>query len=165
MSTEDSIQSRDLPSRTFRWVHVIIVGTMLALMGWSRLNSAYFSRILETDELITLQNYTWLGIHEDGSRREINSIDRLMIKDGLSLRRFALGVYCATGRWTEPNNHIPYSLAVNACLSLPGRVNICARLPALLFAFAFAISMSQLSSAAGRDRSWGIDCCNRSASC
>lgn len=101
-----------------------------------------FQRGLHVDEFRTLQNYTWAGINDDGTRR---SLDRLSDIEGLgtpSPRRFLMGIYCSLGRWPEPNNHIIYSALTNVSLAMCNNKIVAFRLPALVCAGAFALAVA-----------------------
>ena len=121
---------------TWAVVFVLIVGS-----AYYRSTRRDFVRAVGTDELITLQNYTWAGVEADGTRRELKrlgDIEHLRIP---SLREMLIGVYCSLGRWPEPNNHVVHSFLLNASLPLFDTKEVALRLPALLAAVAFSLAV------------------------
>jgi hypothetical protein len=124
---------------------VAVLGVTLLLLAVSacyRAGQADFYRGLKTDELITLQNYTWAGVNGDGTRHELA---RLTDIDGLprpSSRELLIGLYCSLGRWPEPNNHVMHSLLLNATLATMHQRDLALRLPALLAAVAYAFALA-----------------------
>ena len=94
---------------------------------------------LGTDELITLQNYTWLGTNSDGSLRRIESYNDIEDRGPISGQRLLIGVYCSLGRWSEPNNHVVNSFLVNLSLLIPCDALTAIRIPALLSGIMFGL--------------------------
>jgi hypothetical protein len=103
-----------------------------------------FVRVIETDELITLQNYTWAGVNPDGSRRELRSVADILQLPRCTPRQFLIGCWCSVGRWTEPNNHIAHSLLVNVSLACCPNTLFAMRLPALVAAGLLALVLAGL---------------------
>ena len=122
-----------------------VVGSTIVILGVSvyhRSHQQSFYRGLETDELITLQNYTWAGVKSDGTRRDLERLSDIQQLGCPSAKKLIIGVYCSLGRWAEPNNHVIYSLISNVALSLFERKDIALRVPALLAALAFAFGVA-----------------------
>jgi hypothetical protein len=123
----------------------VVLGSIITILGVSAYHRSHeksFSRGLETDEYITLQNYTWAGVTSDGTRRELRRLSDIEQLKTPSAKEFMVGVYCSLGRWTEPNNHVIYSLIADGALALSDRKTVALRLPALLAAVAFAVGVA-----------------------
>lgn len=119
--------------------HAVVALVLLVLAGVRGLGPS-MSRPFEVDELLTTSYYTWVGLRPDGEVRTLGHIDEFYALPRPGLRHLGMGVYCAAGRWPEPNNHIPNSLLVSAALVLQ-RSEWAARLPALLCAVVFAFGL------------------------
>jgi hypothetical protein len=122
----------------------VIGSTIVILVAstWYRGCQQDFYRGIGWDELFTLRNYTWAGVNEDGTRRTLNRLGDIRQLATPSSKEFGIGVYCALGRWPEPNNHVIHSLLLNMTLPLFDQKEIGLRLPALLAATAFAFGVA-----------------------
>ncbi len=96
-------------------------------------------RPLVTDEIQTVINHTWAGIRPSGEQMELNRVSDFYGLPSPTPRQLLMGVYCAAGRWIEPNNHIINSLLTNFSLGFK-RDELTTRLPALLGGLTFAIA-------------------------
>jgi hypothetical protein len=137
--------SRTGPSDTRRTLLVLLI-TLLVLIPcavWRAMGDDFVRPAL-LDEFITLQNYTWAGVHEDGTRRVLRPWERAEALDAVTPQRFMVGVYAAMGRWPEPNNHIPHSLFVNGSLLTGGSTLFALRVPALIAAGLFGLALAHL---------------------
>jgi hypothetical protein len=123
---------------------------VVAVSMLHRLGSLH-ERPIQTDELITVQNYTWVGIHPDGTRRDLRQIEDFENRGPVTLRRTLMGFYCALGRWSEPNNHVIHSGFTNLSLLLPIDTLTAARLPALGAVVLFAVACCMLCIMSGLD--------------
>lgn len=123
-----------------------VVGTALLILASCGvlLSGSDFSRGLESDELLTLENYTWAGVHPDGTRRSLDRLDDLQRLRTPSLAEFGIGLWASLARWPEPNNHVVNSFLVNLTLPLSQNKITAARLPALAAGAAFAMLLSFL---------------------
>jgi hypothetical protein len=126
--------------------HAAVGGLLLAL-AWARLQSPDLRRPFETDELITVGDYTWVGVRPSGERQVLNHIHDYYALPPPTARQLGLGAYCSLGRWPEPNNHVLNSLLMNASVALFGRDEWAARLPALLGGVAFTAALYYLCAA------------------
>ncbi len=130
------------PGRRAMLAVVVSTIAILGVSAYHRCHQQSFYRGLETDELITLQDYTWAGVKSDGARRDLERLSDIQQLGSPSAKELIIGVYCSLGRWAEPNNHVIYSLISNGALSLSDRKVIALRVPALLAAVAFAFGVA-----------------------
>lgn len=128
--------------RTLR-VLILALGVLIPCAVWRAVGDDFVRPPL-LDEFITLQNYTWAGVQEDGARRALQPWERAEDLGALTPQRFMIGVYAAVGRWPEPNNHIPHSLLVNGSLLTGGSTLLTLRLPALIAAVLFGLVLAYL---------------------
>ena len=135
----DRLSATPKTSRRLAFVAVVFVVFIICL---TRFQDPDFQRHVELDELITLQNYTWLGVRADGTSEPLLTTDDLRRADRCSVRRFLIGYYCSVGRWPEPNNHIVHSLLTDVSLLLAGYSAATIRVPALLAAGLFGMIMA-----------------------
>lgn len=144
----ESATNRDT-RRLSVWAAMAVSIVIVVASAVPRFQADDFRRFIETDELITVQNYSWPGVLEDGSRRELTFDDISGSPDACSPKRFAIGVYCSLGRWTEPNNHVVHSLLTGISAALWPDMREAIRLPALLAAAGFAVLLAWLCCEAG----------------
>jgi len=144
----ETSRSSDFVRKKF-WTAFFLSLTIVFLSCAVRFRSDNFSRLIEHDELLTVQDYTWAGVNADGTRHEIRNISDLTGLSSCSVRQFAIGCYCSLGRWIEPNNHAYHSLLVNATLAVMDEKIEASRLPALLAAAGFGIVCAGLCCWAG----------------
>ncbi len=123
-----------------RWIHALVVALLLALC-MARAVGTDLRRPFDEDELLTTWYYTWAGVHADGEQRVLRHIDDFHGLDRPGLGHSLIGLYCAAGRWPEPNNHIVHSVLVSLALAVGPRSEATARLPALLGGLLFALSI------------------------
>ncbi len=122
-------------------------------LGALKFRSEEFRRPLGEDELITLRVYTGAGANGDGTPRDLARHEQLQNLRPLTPSELAVGAYASIGRWSEPNNHIVHSAAVNLFLGRIRPIEAAVRLPALLAAMAFALALAWLCVVTGRG--WG----------
>ena len=113
----------------------VVIG--LLVLTVLRAGHVAMNRPFELDELLTVRYYTWLCATDTGGLREINHIDDYHNSPRPSVKNLLSGIYCSTGRWPEPNNHILNSVLVSTSL-LWERSERAARLPALIGSAIFA---------------------------
>ncbi len=140
-----SSDARRVLDRGLLWFCIL----MLIGVGVARYVHPHFSRNIEIDERITIQEYTWAGVLNDGSRNELRMHDQIKSIRGCSPRRFVIGCWASLGRWTEPNNHILHSLMVNLSMAVIPDTLRAIRLPALLAAIGFSACCAAMCIRAG----------------
>lgn len=124
------------PSRDF-YVHCAVFLVFVCLF-FVRAFRDDLKRPFMMDELLTVRYYTWVGVSSTGEDLPIHNIADFYSQPRPGLQRLAIGTYCSTGRWPEPNNHILNSALVNFSLALGQRSEFWTRLPALIGAACFA---------------------------
>ena len=126
---------------------------MVTVLGVLKVQSDDFRRPLGEDELITLRVYTGAGTNGDGPPRNLARREQLEALRPLSGAEWGVAAYASLGRWVEPNNHVVHSASVNPFLGRVHPIEAAVRLPALLAAGAFALSLAWLCIVCGRP--WG----------
>ena len=134
--------------------HVMLLAMIAVIaLGVLKFRSDEFHRPLGEDELITLRVYTGAGANGDGTPRDLSRREQLQVLRPLSPSELAIGAYASLGRWSEPNNHVVHSAAVNLFIGRIQPIEAAVRLPALLAAMAFALALAWLCIVCGRG--WG----------
>jgi len=120
------------------WVFLLVV---IAVFCFLRLSHSDLNRPMEWDELITLQYFTWCGVQSDGEPQWLDRIEDFHGLEKPSLRQLGIGIYCSLGRWPGPQNHMVNSLLANFSLGAfqPNEASL--RLPALVGALAFGVTL------------------------
>ena len=126
------------------WFYVSFSLVAAATYGWSLWNGPGFRRPLNGDEVISLRDYTWVGLDPSGGPRRLRRIGDLDSLTKPGARQILMGLYCSLGRWTEPNNHVVNSTLMNFGIAFGPRGEAGVRLPALLGALALAGSFAWL---------------------
>lgn len=133
----DAAPSRPIAAR----VRDVAILLAILLAAVARFRHEDMVRPFEVDELITTRYYTWAGLQPSGEERPLPHITEYYALPRPGLAHFVMGIYCAVGRWPEPNNHIVGSLLINISQTLFGCHERSARLPALFGAVVFAWSL------------------------
>ncbi|WP_020471620.1 hypothetical protein [Zavarzinella formosa] len=146
-----------------RWPNLLLIaGTLMALgfVGWIFAERATGWQIREPlmwDECLNLENYTWLDFERDGSPRRIRRADELLHQPKPSTgMQLVAGLYRAIGVWREPNDHIPHSVMLNAAMLAAPSDERAARVPALIGALVFTLSVGWFARKNGSLMAWPV---------
>lgn len=121
-----------------------------------RWNGQQIRAPLQWDEILSLENYTWLAFTADGDAKQNRRADDLLHQARPSKSQLAFGMYRAFSVWREPNDHIPHSLLLNVAMLLPPSDERISRLPTFLGAIVFVITITIVARSLGLVCAWPV---------
>ncbi len=132
---------RDVNPYRLSLVSTLAVVVTLAGLTWQRWQQPDMRRPLEHDEFITVELYTWAGLTPSGEGQRLRRVADLHQLPPPTPMQLGMGAYRSLGVWKEPNNHVWNSFLINFSTLRGSPTEAAVRLPALIGALVFAMSL------------------------
>jgi hypothetical protein len=109
---------------------------------------------LTWDEIVTLENYSWVTFRSDGLPTHAPRVEDLLNVQRPNALQLVAGLYRAISVWREPNDHVVHSVLVNLSTALWSDSEAAVRLPAWAGALVFAAALAWLAWRSGYRLAW-----------
>jgi hypothetical protein len=111
---------------------------------------------LSWDEILNLENYSWLPFHSNGVPAHAGRVENLLHVERPNGLQLVAGLYRAISVWREPNDHVVHSVLVNLSTAVSPGNEVAVRLPAWAGALVFAAALACLAWRSGHRLAWPL---------
>jgi hypothetical protein len=132
-----------------------VVAVVVALWLFvDRVTGPQIREPLTWDEILTLENYSWVTFRSDGLPTHAARVEDLLNVQRPNALQLVAGLYRAISVWREPNDHVVHSVLVNLSTALWSDNDVAVRLPAWAGALVFAAALAWLAWRSGYRLTW-----------
>jgi hypothetical protein len=134
-----------------------LVAIVLALWLFvDRMAGAQIREPLTWDEIISLENYSWVTFRSNGLPTNAGRVDDLLHVQRPNMLQFVAGLYRAISVWREPNDHVVHSVLVNLSTALSPGSEASVRFPAWVGGLVFVVALTWLAWRSGQRLAWPL---------
>jgi hypothetical protein len=134
-----------------------VVATVLTLWLFvDRMAGAQMRQPLGWDEILSLENYSWVTFRSSGVPTHADRVEDLLQVPRPNGMQLVAGLYRAISVWREPNDHVMHSVLVNLSTALSPGGEVAVRVPAWVGALVFAAALGWLAWRRGYQLAWPL---------